>query len=115
MKDLDWEDLDAWALSPIRLYLVDEVLFNIVEESTASGLWEKLEKLYMTKSLTNRIYLKRKFYNLWMKEGSKVAEHLNVFNTLMRQLSDIEVKIQEEGKAITLLCSLPESWEHFIN
>jgi hypothetical protein len=49
-----------------------------------------------------------------MKEGTKVAEHLNVFNTLICQLSDMEVKIQEEDKAITLLCSLPESWDHFV-
>ena len=62
----------------------------------------------MTKSLTNRIYLKIQLYNLRMKEGSKVAEHLNVFNTLC-QLTDMEVKIQEEDKVITLLCSLPES------
>lgn len=27
----------------------------------------------------------------------------------------MEVKIQEEDKAITLLCSLPESWDHFVN
>eukprot|EP00253_Pinus_taeda_P011256 PITA_11256 len=26
----------------------------------------------------------------------------------------MEVKIQEEDKAITLLCSLPESWDHFV-
>jgi hypothetical protein len=114
MTTSDWEDLDARALSTIRLCLADEVLFNIVEETTASGLWEKLEKLYMTKSLTNRIYLKRQLYSLRMKEGSKVAEHLNVFNTLICQLTDMEVKIQEEDKAITLLCSLPESWDHFV-
>lgn len=49
-----------------------------------------------------------------MKEGTKVEEHLNVFNTLICQLSDMEVKIQEEYKAITLLCSLLESWDHFV-
>ena len=64
MTDSDWEDLDAQALSTIRLCLADEVLFNIVGESAAEGLWEKLETLYMTKSLTNRIYLKIQLYNL---------------------------------------------------
>ena len=59
MTTSDWEDLDARALSTIWLCLADEVLFNIVEETMASGLWENFEKLYMTKSLTNRIYLKR--------------------------------------------------------
>ena len=75
--------MDARALSTIRLCLVDEVLFNIVGESIAEALWEKLETLYITKYLRNRIYLKRKLYNLQMKEGTKIAEHLNVFNTLI--------------------------------
>lgn len=49
-----------------------------------------------------------------MKEDTKVVEHLNVFNTLIFHLLDMEVKIQEEDKAITFLCSLPESWDHYI-
>lgn len=86
MTDLYQEDLDAQALSTIRLCLANEVLFNIFEESTIAGLWEKLEKLYMTKLLTNRIYLKKQLYSLQMKEGTQVEEHLNISNTLICQL-----------------------------
>ena len=50
MTNEEWEDLDAKDLSTIRLCLVDDVLFNIVGEDTTSGLWSKLESLYMTKS-----------------------------------------------------------------
>ena len=32
----------------------------------------------------------------------------------MVQLESIEVKFESEDKAITLLCSLPESWDHFV-
>jgi len=74
------------------LCLADEVLFNIVEEKIVAGLWEKLETLHMTKFLTNKIDLKRKLYILRMKEGTKIAEQLNVFNILIFQLSDMEVK-----------------------
>eukprot|EP00253_Pinus_taeda_P031288 PITA_31288 len=49
-----------------------------------------------------------------MKEGTSIADHLNAFNTLLVQLESIEVKFQSEDKAITLLCSLPESWDHFV-
>ena len=58
MTDDEWNELDGRALSGIRLCLADDVLFNIVSEKTAVGLWTKLEKLYMKKSLTNRILLK---------------------------------------------------------
>ena len=68
----------------------------------------------MTKYLRNRIYLERQLYNLRMKEGTKIKDHLNVLNTLVFQLSDMEVKMKEEDKAITLLCSLLKSWDHFV-
>ena len=114
MIDDEWSDLDERALSGIRLCLVDDVLFNIVSEKTAAGLWTKLEKLYMKKSLTNRILLKRQLYSLRMKEGTMITDHLNTFNTLLVQLESIEVKFESEDKAVTLLCSLPESWDHFV-
>ena len=114
MTDSNWEDLEARALSTIRLCLANEVLFNIVEETSTTSLWGKLETLYMTKLLTNKIYLKIQLYSLQTEEDTKIVEHLNVFNTLIFQLSDMEVKFQEEDKAITLLCSLLESWDHFV-
>jgi hypothetical protein len=59
MTNKEWEDLDEKSLSTICLCLADDVMFNIVGEDTTSGLWRKLESLYMMKSLTSRIYLKR--------------------------------------------------------
>jgi hypothetical protein len=112
--DDDWDEMDARALSVICLCLVDDVLFNIVSEKTMTSLWMKLESLYMTKSLTNEIFLKRQLYSLRMKEGTKIADHLNTFNTLLVQLTSMGVKFEFEDKAITLLCSLPASWDHFV-
>jgi hypothetical protein len=68
----------------------------------------------MTKNLSNKIFLKRQLYNLRMKEGTKIIDHLNVFNTLICQLTNMEVKFEDEDKAVTLLCSLPESWDHLV-
>ena len=49
-----------------------------------------------------------------MKEGTKITGHLNVFNTIICQLSSMDVKIDDEDKAVNLLCSLPESWGQVI-
>ena len=72
----DWDEMDARELSAICLCLVDDVMFNIVSEKTPIGLWTNLESLYMTKSLTNRIFLKRQLYILRMKEGTKIDDHI---------------------------------------
>ena len=39
--------------SAIMLSLSDSVLREVISETTASGLWKKLESKYMKKSLTN--------------------------------------------------------------
>jgi hypothetical protein len=49
ITDEDRDEIDARALSAIRLCLADDVMFNIVSEKTAVGLWTKMESLYMTK------------------------------------------------------------------
>lgn len=46
-----------------------------------------------------------------MKEGTNIADHLNIFNNLTFKLATIGVKIEEEEKIITLLYSLHESWD----
>jgi hypothetical protein len=52
---------------------------------------------------------------LRIKEGKKVVDHLNTFNTLIVQLTSMEVKFEDEDKAITLLCLLPQSWDNLVN
>ncbi|KAL8466761.1 hypothetical protein ACS0TY_035710 [Phlomoides rotata] len=49
------------AHSAIILCLGDKVLREVSKESTAKGVWDKLESLYMVKTLANRLYMKQKF------------------------------------------------------
>jgi hypothetical protein len=49
-----------------------------------------------------------------MSEGSSVTEHLNAFNTFLIQLSSMDIKIIEEEKITSVLCSFPNSWDSLV-
>ena len=114
MKDEDWENLDLQACSTIRLCLEKEIMYNVMRETSAVSLWEKLETLYMAKSLTSKLYLKRQLYSFRMKEGVTINEHLCEFNKITIDLLNAGVIVNEEDKTLLFLCSLPPTYEHLV-
>ncbi|RZB80703.1 Retrovirus-related Pol polyprotein from transposon TNT 1-94 [Glycine soja] len=101
------------AHSAIILSLGDKVLRQVSKETIAAGVWSKLEGLYMTKSLFNRLYLKQSLYLFKMHEDRSVVEQLDLFNKLILDLKNIDVTIDDKDQALLLLCSLPKSYSHF--
>ena len=59
MEVQDWKRLQMQAVSTIHIYLTDEVVIHVLSETSPMVLWSKLEELYMTKSLTNILFLWR--------------------------------------------------------
>ena len=72
MSDEDWKKLDRKAKSTIRLCVLDSVLLNVSVEDMAKTLWDKLGNLYQSNYLVNNFFLRKKLYNLRMKDGDSV-------------------------------------------
>ena len=88
MTDADWKDMDVKATSIIKICLADEVMYNVMDETLAVGLWLKLG-LYMMNS--DKLYLKKRLYSLRMKEGAFILEHMNIFYKIVSDLLYLEV------------------------
>ncbi|KAK9675632.1 hypothetical protein RND81_11G020200 [Saponaria officinalis] len=106
--------LEEKAHLTIMLCLDDDIITEVAEEETAAGLWAKLESLYMTKSLTNKLLLKQRLFSLRMQEGMPLRDHLDQLNTILLDLRNIDVKVDDEDAALILLVSLPVSYENFV-
>ncbi|KAL8137092.1 hypothetical protein V2J09_003093 [Rumex salicifolius] len=103
MTEEQWTELDERALSSIQLCLTREVLREVIHEASGARLWSKLESLYMTKSLANKVRLKEKLYTLRMKEGSELQARLNEFSSILIDLENLDIKIEDEDKAEIML------------
>lgn len=113
MVDDDWGDLRMKAANTIRFCLTDDVLWNVLHERMASGLWSKLESLYTPKQST-RLFLKMQLYGLKM-EGGDLKAHISVFRSLLRQLFVIGVKIEDDDIFFLLMASLPPYSDNLVN
>eukprot|EP00253_Pinus_taeda_P005224 PITA_05224 len=115
IEKFNGQSFELWKLK-MEDMLVDKDQWITVDlgEATVKALWDKLGTLYQSKSLVNKLLLRKKLYNLRMKDGDSVTEHLNAFNTVVCQLLSVNIKISVEDKCISLLCSLPDSWDSLV-
>ncbi|TXG48044.1 hypothetical protein EZV62_027338 [Acer yangbiense] len=111
-KWLNVDDMLEMALGTIILNLSDNVLREVNDETTAFDVWKKLESLYLTKSLTNKIYLKERLFSFKMDPNKGLGQNLDEFKRMTIELANAgeKEKLSDENEAIILLNSLPDSF-----
>ncbi|KAL6191103.1 hypothetical protein ACLB2K_037495 [Fragaria x ananassa] len=88
------------AISHIREWMEDSVFHRVANETDAHELWTKLESLFEV--------------NMKYREGVRVTEHLNNFQSTINQLTIMGMTIDDELQALLLLESLSDNWETFV-
>ena len=68
----------------------------------------------MNKSYENRLYLKKKLFRFQYKPGTIINDHIALFNKLVANLLNLEENVKNEDKALLLLTSLPDEYDHLV-
>ncbi|KAJ9544701.1 hypothetical protein OSB04_024408 [Centaurea solstitialis] len=87
-EDKELNDLKAQSL--IRLHLSNDVLQDVAEKETSYQIWTKLDKMFMEKSLPNKLHMKLKLYALRLSEGGSITAHLSKFKEIVGDLKNLE-------------------------
>lgn len=99
-KDLKKAEKELSIRSLFSIFLSDVILRKIMNETTTLGMWKALERDYQTKSLPNRIYLKKKFSCFKMEEEKPMEEKFDHFLKLVADLTSIKIDISDEDHSI---------------
>ncbi|KAH9800324.1 hypothetical protein KPL71_000620 [Citrus sinensis] len=112
MDDKEWIKINRQACGTIRLCLAKDQKYSVMRETSAKKLWETLEEKYMKKSLENRLYMKKKLYRFTYTHGMSMNDHANSFNKILADLLNLDERFEDEDKALLLLNSLPDKYDH---
>ena len=102
------------AMSIIGLSLMNSQLAHIKSCKSPTEAWKALCNIHETKSLSNILFVRRKFFTIKMQEGDDLMAHINQVKELADQLTSFEVPVREEDIVMTLLESLPPSFDNLI-
>ncbi|MFQ6634944.1 hypothetical protein Gotur_011225 [Gossypium turneri] len=91
LNQTEWEELDKKVLSTIQLCLMNTVLQEVLIKKTSSALWKRLETLYATKYLANRLVFKQCLFTFRMNECKLLRDRMSQFITLLNDLKNFEV------------------------
>lgn len=77
----------------------------IIQIKSPSKLWAKLKSFYITKSFTNKWYLKKQLNFIIMVDYDFLQFHLNKFNKVAIYLLNANTKVEDDNKTLPLIGS----------
>lgn len=102
------------ALATVCLSVVTGLQIYVRSADIAKEAWESLEQHFEKKSLSQKIYYRRKLYAARMDTGASMLEHVNYIETLSEHLQAVGDPITEKDLVIILVRSLPEIYNYLI-
>ena len=98
------------AFSTLVLAIGTSQLYLVTSCETPKDAWDALRSHFERNTLAKKLFLKKRFFRIEMKERSTIETHLKQMKELSDQLAAIGAPVTEEDQVVTLLGSLPKSF-----
>eukprot|EP00795_Rhopilema_esculentum_P004463 gene4463-20707_t len=102
------------ALATVCLSVETSLQIYVRSAKNAKEAWDNLEQHFERKSLSQKIFYRRKLYSARMGKGAKMIDHINYIKTLAEHLEAVDDEIAEKDLVIILISSLPEEYNYLI-
>ena len=105
-----WLKNENKARATIGLLVEDNQLIQIREAKTAREAWESLRKYHEKSTLTNKVFLLKKFCTTRLEEGGSMQQHMDTMLNLVHKLAALGEEVKDSMVVAMLLASLPDSY-----
>ena len=93
------------SMEPTLLYLLGP------DPEDPTEVWKKLADQFQKKTWSNKLTLRRKLYDLKLKDGQSVQKHVKALTEIFDELAIIGDPLDDESKVVHLLASLPDAYD----
>ena len=97
---------DNVSLATICLSISTNLQIYVRSATTGKEAWDNLEKHFQQKTLSRKIFLRRKLYLAKMGKGDDMTNHVNKIKTISEHLEAVGDPIAEDDLVIILISSL---------
>jgi gag-polypeptide of LTR copia-type len=111
----DYHQREATIKAQIFTTVPDSVLIEVRNLDTAQKVWDAVCAKYETKSLTVKIDLQRRMYEMKCEDDANVRTHLETLMRMQEQLAGMNTPLTNNDLVTVILGLLPKSYRSLIN
>jgi hypothetical protein len=106
----DYNEKEMKAFALLCEHLTNAQLAHIQYSDNLKSAWEAICGVHEANTISNKLFLRRRFFTIKMQERDDMLVHINTVKALADQLHSIEVKITDED----VYMSLPPSFDNLV-
>ena len=105
---------DNIALATICLAVSPNLQIYVRNAKSGKEAWDILANHFEEKSLSKKIFYRRKLYSARMQRGSDMVSHINNLKTIAEHLEAVDDAVADKDLVMILISSLPDEYNNLI-